>query len=258
MIVHGSASNAQQRRRQIEVGSDLYYKSEWLESGQDPLLSPTIFLVEQPPNTHLQGHFHGENQFQVFVQGAGRIGTHEIGPISVHYAGAYTGYGPLIAGPEGVFYFTIRAVYEVGMMRATDASKMVRGPKRQCVSEQMAPAEPAALARLLSVETEDLIDMQPDGIAARVLRLPPDGEASGIEPSSGGGQFYIVLGGELLHGGKTLQHWESLFVSSDEQAVSIQAGRGGLEVLCLQMAHKDPVYIAAKQAAMSALPAAGA
>ena len=253
MIVHGSACNAQQRRRQIEVGTDIYYKSEWLESGQDPLLSPTIFLVEQPPKTNLPGHFHGENQFQVFVQGAGRIGTHEIGPISVHYAGAYTGYGPLIAGPEGVFYFTIRAVYEIGMMRATDASKMVRGPKRQCVSEQITPTKPAALARVLSVESEDLIAMQPDGIAARVLRLPPDGQAHGIEPSSGGGQFYIVLGGELLHGGKTLQHWESLFVSNDEQAVSIKAGRGGLEVLCLQMARKDPVYVAAKQAAMTAL-----
>jgi hypothetical protein len=255
MIVHGSASNAQLRRRQIDVGSDIYHKSEWLESGQDPLLSPTIFLVEQPPNTHLPGHFHGENQFQVFVRGAGRIGTHAIGPISVHYAGAYTGYGPLIAGPEGVFYFTIRAVYEAGMMRATDVSKMVRGPKRQCVSEQMTPVEPAALARLLRVEAEDLISMQPDGIGARVLRLPPDEEASGVDPASGGGQFYIVLGGELLHGGKTLQHWESLFVSHDEQAVSLKAGRDGLEVLCMQMARKDPVYIAAKQAAMTGLQA---
>ena len=61
MIVLGSASHAQKQRRPIDVRGDTYFKSEWLESGQDPLLSPTIFLVEQPPNTSLHGHFHGEN-----------------------------------------------------------------------------------------------------------------------------------------------------------------------------------------------------
>lgn len=253
MIAIGNANHGKQRRRQIAVGGEVYYKGEWLESDQNPLLSPTVFLVEQPANTSLPGHFHGENQFQVFVRGEGRIGTHAISPITVHYAGAYTGYGPLISGPEGVFYFTIRAVHEAGMMSSSDASKMVKGPKRQCVGGPMVPAEPATLARLLSTEVEDLIAMQPDGIAARVLRLPPQGQASGIDPSSGGGQFYIVLGGELAYGEKTLQRWESLFVSSDEQAVSITAGSGGLEVLCLQMAPKAPVYVAAKQAAMTAL-----
>lgn len=255
MIVVGSASLARERRRPIDVRGDEYYKSEWLESGQDPLLSPTIFLVEQPPNTSLHGHFHGENQFQVFVRGEGRIGTHAIQPVSVHYAGAYTGYGPLISGPEGVFYFTIRAVFEVGTMSTSDSSKMVRGPKRQCVSEPRPPTEPAVLAKLTAVETEDLIAMQPDGIAARLVRLPPGGQVKGFDPASGGGQFFIVLGGELLYEGRALQHWESIFVSSDEAAVWLKAGAGGLEVLCLQMAPKDAIYVAAKQAALAAVTA---
>ena len=48
------------------------------------------------------------------VGGGGTMGRHEIAPIMVHYAGAYSGYGPIIAGPEGVKYFTIRAVHEAG------------------------------------------------------------------------------------------------------------------------------------------------
>lgn len=88
-----------------------FHKGEWMESGQDPRLSPTVFLVEQPANTTLKTHFHGENQFQVFVRGSGSIGRETISPMTVHYAGAYTGYGPLLSGPEGLFYFTIRAVF---------------------------------------------------------------------------------------------------------------------------------------------------
>ena len=257
MIVLGSASLAEKRRRPIDVKGDAYYKSEWLEAGQDPLLSPTVFLVEQPPNISLAGHFHGENQFQVFVQGEGRIGTHAICPITVHYAGAYSGYGPLISGPQGVSYFTIRAVYEVGMMSSTDSSKMVRGPKRHLVSEPKPAVEVSTLAKLAVVETDELIAMQPDGIAASVMRLAPGKSAPGFDPSTGGGQFYVVLGGELLHEGTALHHWESMFVSSDEKTVSLNAGSAGLEVLCLQMAPKDPVYVAAKRAAMNALQTAG-
>ena len=255
MIVFGSASHAEKRRRQIVVDGSVFHKSEWLESGQDPTLSPTVFLVEQPPDTKLHGHFHGENQFQVFVKGEGRMGTHAISPITVHYAGAYSGYGPLFSGPEGLAYFTIRAVFETGKMNSSDPEKMVRGPKRHCVTEPIHPAKASTLAGLAEIETEDLIALQPDGIAARILRLPPAERATGFDPATGGGQFYLVLNGELLHGDSVLRHWESMFVSSDETAISITAGASGLEVLCLQMAPKDPIYVAAKLAARSSLPA---
>ncbi len=255
MIVFGSASLAEKRRRQVVVDGSVFHKSEWLESGQDPTLSPTVFLVEQPPDTKLQGHFHGENQFQVFVKGEGRMGTHAISPITVHYAGAYSGYGPLFSGPEGLAYFTIRAVFETGKMSSSDPEKMVRGPKRHCVTAPKAPAEAATLAVLAEIETEELIALQPDGIAARILRLPSGGRITGFDPATGGGQFYLVLNGELLHGNAVLRHWESMFVSSDETAISISAGASGLEVLCLQMAPKDPIYVAAKLASTATLPA---
>jgi hypothetical protein len=258
MIVYGNAGLADTHRRMVDVKGEAFFRSEWLESSQDPWLSPTVFMVEQPPNATLPGHFHGENQFQVFVDGEGRIGTHTIGPVTVHYAGAYSGYGPLIAGPLGVKYFTIRAVYETGMMSSSDSSKMIRGPKRHLVTEPQAPADTAALAALRGIEKDELIALQPDGIAVSVLRVPAGESASGLDPAGGGGQFFVVLGGQLLHGGTALHRWESMFVSSDEAAVSVCAGEGGLEVLCLQMAPKDPTYIAAKKAALEGLQTAGA
>src|SRR3546814_2657233 len=51
--------------------------------------------------------------------------------ITIHYAGAFTGYGPLIAGPEGLSYFTIRSIHEEGAnILPHAASQMLKGPRR--------------------------------------------------------------------------------------------------------------------------------
>ena len=91
MIVTGTRAHGLTKRRPIDVNGTTFYKSEWMECGADPALSPTVFLVEQPPNTELVSHFHRQNQFQLFVDGAGSIGRETLGAVTVHYAGAYTG-----------------------------------------------------------------------------------------------------------------------------------------------------------------------
>ena len=111
-----------------------------MQGGRGPGLSPTVFLVEQPPNSVLAPHFHAQNQFQVVKDGSGTLGPHAVGPGSVHYAGAFTGYGPLVAGPAGLSYFTIRAVYETGAnflpARARQAAGADRSgmPRGRCMS----------------------------------------------------------------------------------------------------------------------------
>jgi hypothetical protein len=42
--------------------------------------------------------------------------------VVVHYAGAFTGYGPLIAGPQGITYFTLRPVCESGFIPLAQAT----------------------------------------------------------------------------------------------------------------------------------------
>lgn len=65
MIALGSSELGKQRRRAIEVDGEIFYKGEWLEGGTDSALSPTMFLVEQPPGVSLRAHFHAQNQFQL-------------------------------------------------------------------------------------------------------------------------------------------------------------------------------------------------
>lgn len=68
MIVRSARSAS---ARAVVVDGDTYYKTDWLTSGGDRELSPTVFLVEQAPNVSLRTHFHRNNQFQLFVRGSG-------------------------------------------------------------------------------------------------------------------------------------------------------------------------------------------
>lgn len=244
MIVTGTRAHGEMRRRFLQLPDGFaYHKGEWMESGQDPLLSPTVFLIEQGAEKVLPTHWHRENQFQVVVGGQGTMGHHEIGPILVHYAGAYSGYGPIVAGPQGVMYFTIRAVHEQGaMMAATDRDRMIRGPKRQVSSDRYQPLDDAAIAALGAPRCIDLIPLAADKLAAQVWQLPPSGSALALEPAGSSGQFLMVLAGELRHAGQSLGKWETVFVSSDEPAQRLQAGESGAQVLLLQIPPKADVY----------------
>jgi hypothetical protein len=243
MIVVGTRDHGSRRRRPIPVMQDTFHKSEWMESGDDPVLSPTVFLVEQPPGTVLVPHFHRQNQFQLFVDGAGSIGRHPLGPVTIHYAGAYTGYGPLVSGPQGITYFTIRPVCESGFVPVAEAGeRMIRGPKRHAQAGPIALVGKDALAALAEPAHDTLIDPAPDGLAAIASCLPP-GTRHASEPVPGSqGQFVFVLAGSLLHAGRELAPWEHLFADSTEAPLPLIAGAGGAQVVALHVPPRDPAY----------------
>ena len=247
MIVTGSAEQGQSRRRKLRLEDGFeYFKGEWLESGHDPHLSPTMFLIEQGPHSKLATHFHRQNEFQVVVEGGGKFGSHDTKAITVHYAGAYTGYGPIVAGENGLSYFTIRSVFEQGaFMLPQGRDKMVRGPKRQILSKPYPASETAALAARISVETIELFSSQPDGVAATRLLLPPNGEVNAPAGTDSSGQYIIPVAGTLLHGGREFTRWEPIFVSADEPPLPLRAGASGADVLYLRLATRSVEYAAA-------------
>jgi hypothetical protein len=238
MPIFSKPANVIESRRPVVVDGDTYYKSDWMETTRDPDFSPTTFLVEQQPNVSLRTHFHRENQFQLFVRGSGTIGRHSLGPVMVHYAGAYSGYGPIVAGPEGLAYFTLRSVYESGSLTMKDhADQMKRGPKRQLHSDMVPVADETALSRVVDPRIDDLIPLQADGVAARLYTLPPNSRAAGIDSTGSAGQFSLVLGGSLIIGERELRNWEHVFVVDEPPLESI-AGARGAQVVALQLPRK--------------------
>ncbi|MBT2325012.1 hypothetical protein J7E62_22005 [Variovorax paradoxus] len=241
----GSSERARQTRHVRSLPNGFtFHRSEWMEGGRDPLLSPTVFLVEQPPGALLAPHFHTQNQFQVVMAGGGKLGAHEVAAGSVHYAGAYTGYGPVVAGPEGLSYFTIRAVFESGANFIDSArDKMVRGPKRHVQGPPLASAAESELAALAIPRRVHLIEPQSDQLEACVWYLPPAGSIEAPPPAASG-QFHFAMAGSLRHGDGWLSGWECRYVASSEPACLLEAGPQGLQVLVLQVPAKATEYLA--------------
>ena len=180
-------------------------------------------------------HFHREAEFQVVVAGSGRLGRHEVRPITVHYAGQHTGYGPIEAGAEGLWYYTLRPAMDPGALFLPDErEQMKRIAKRHLLADPVTIAsDHQPSARSIAAE-ETLIAPQDDGLAAWLLRLPAGARRQAPRHARSGGQFYLVAEGEMLADGRTLRRLDCGFVSADEQGFVIDAGGAGLEVLALQ------------------------
>lgn len=246
MIFVGTESLRQQKRRSLRLPNGVdYMRGEYMESPRDQPMLPQSFLVEQPANSTILSHFHRQNQFQVVVGGSGSIGRHALQPLSVHYAGAYTGYGPLLAGPQGLDYMTLRPQYDPGANFLPEArDELARGPKRHWTSDQLTPMAADGLRALDAVRVTEVLALQDDGLAVIQYSLPPSASCAALAPGGSAGQFLLVIGGGLEHAGALLQARENLFVSADEPAYALRAGAAGAEVLLLRYPPRDPSYAA--------------
>ena len=243
MILIGTRASGTARRRAAPAMGVVFHKGEWMDSGDDPTLSPTVALIEQPAGFEFMPHFHRQNQFQVFVGGSGSLGRHALAPVLVHYAGAYTGYGPLLAGPEGIQYFTLRPVCEAGFIPlAQRQEKMIAGPKRHAQSEGIAVASPAEMQGWTQMRDDFVIPLGQDGMGARLVQLPPHHAWSCDHPAGSQGQFLFVLEGTLSAGGHTLGRWEQLYATSDAPMPAAEAGDGGVQLLVLSVPCKAAPY----------------
>lgn len=89
-------------------------------------------VVTAPPGHSLRAHYHGVPQFQVFHQGTGRVGRHDVSTVSVHYADALTPYGPIVAGPDGLAYAVLRPRPDAGAhWMPEDRAGVPNGPRRR-------------------------------------------------------------------------------------------------------------------------------
>ncbi|MGE4243114.1 hypothetical protein [Ramlibacter sp.] len=241
MIAFSDRQNAQRMRRPVEVGGVIFHKSEWIDRGAAEGVTPTVFMVEQPPDSLLVPHFHRENQYQLFVEGGGTIGRSPLSPVTVHYAGAYTGYGPLLSGPDGVKYFTIRAAFDTGALTLDESrAEMARGPKRHATSNAIDLSSADDLRSRKQLAREAVIAPQ-DGMGAILFRLPPNARlpVESLGPSVG--QFVFVLNGAVKAPHATLHAWDNFFVP-DGEPCELAATAAGAEVVALHVPPRDAAY----------------
>ncbi|MGE4239834.1 hypothetical protein [Ramlibacter sp.] len=235
MIAFGLESHASTMKKEAVVNGSLFRRRSFMEGERVDDFAPTSVLIEQPPGAVLPAHFHRENQFQVFVQGSGSIGKQPLAGCVVHYAGAYTGYGPIAAGPEGLSYFTLRAQYDFGAGFLPAArSAMLAGPKAHATSEAVARDAQGSHALLGDAQGP---------LYAEQLRLAA-GEKTTLAECAWG-QFVVVLEGTLTAAERKLEAPEQLFFANE--ALALEAGDAGCHLLVLRIPPLDEAYAKAQR-----------
>lgn len=196
---------------------------------------PQAFLVFQPPRTVTPPHFHEVNQFQVFMGGDGLFGKKPAHAVSVHYAGGHTPYGPIVAGEEGLEYFTLRQRWDPGAKYMPERRNMLRKVKREFrMVHEVAQDEPEALRARRGAATETLLEPEADGLACFVTHVGAGMAGTLPDPSAGGGQYHIVIAGTCRHEGKEMRRKSVFYVSADEAPLRVTGGPEGIEILTLQ------------------------
>jgi hypothetical protein len=247
MLVVTSAIEAMKNQRQVHVNGKDYTLSEFV--GAMPLRGhyqdgnevndnglPQGFLVTQPPGSVTPAHFHEPNQFQVFVAGGGRLGAKPAMPLAVQYANSHTPYGPIVAGAEGLSYFTLRQRWDPGAKYVPAAlEKLRKGGQRTRMASGLTLASEAERKARTCSKTETVFEAEADGLAAYILRAGPQQRVRGLpDAREGGGQYLLVVEGGAVHEGNELPKWSTIFVSRDEPPPPVTTGASGLDLLVLQ------------------------
>lgn len=206
---------------------------------------PQLLLVQQEiPESQILPHFHGIDQFQVFMDGDGRLGNHAIAPISIHYTNAWTGYGPIVAGEKGMSYYVMRPGFDsLGSQYvhvAESRQYIKRGPKRFLLAEKVTRKSKEDLLGLTEIEVDRVIDVGADdkdaGVFAHVMSVGPGTSITGTNPRLGGGQVMLVLGGSLTYEGSHMGERAAIAITSEENAVTVKSNSEGAQILYLQYA----------------------
>lgn len=204
-------------------------------------LHPVAFLVEKRPGGVTRPHFHRADQYQVVVGGSGKMGLHDTGSVAVHYTDAFSAYGPIVAADDGIAWFTLRPGWDPGAkyMEMPDNRAELRASRGrhthwEATTNPTPPLDEGALRNVSSIACQQVLEGE-HGLATWRYQIPANAALTGPEPAMGGGQFWVVLAGTLSAAGSTMLGVNStIFVAPDDGILSVTAGPGGAEALCLQ------------------------
>lgn len=194
------------------------------------------FRIDMSAHMELESHFHIVDQFQIFMAGSGTIGRDSVRMITAHYADHHTGYGPLIAGPQGMSYLTLRSKTDAGLVKLSTPNirDLIKPTKRRHrVSSQVTLSIPPVMAHLEEPIVETVMEEKEgdEGMTVKVVRLGAGAEIAAPATEGTGGYYIIVMNGSLLHQGETLEPWSLVWVSHTDVPPMLKAGDSGVEVM---------------------------
>ncbi|HMG44292.1 MAG TPA: hypothetical protein VK611_23360 [Acidimicrobiales bacterium] len=204
---------------------------------------PQGFLVDFEGETTVGAHFHPVDQFQVFFGGPGSwYQRHPIDELMVHYADAYTTYGPF--GTEGglLRFFTLRPDHStLTAYMPGSRDKLLRKGRRNVhvsLTEQAgrcpAPGDAAVHTALADG----------DGLSVHLVTLGPEARIALPTASTPRGEYRCVVSGAIVvddtpYGPRSLGWYER-----DEAPATVESGPDGLALLVLRFPPDTTAHLA--------------
>lgn len=218
--------------------SDVY---QFIGAPKDRSPGPNAFLVRYIPGTSSTTHYHAADQMQIVVEGKGVLGHHELTPYQVHFARAYTPYGPLLPDHEqGWAFLTLRTRPDPeGAQRLSVArDKLVQIRDRRpfqttCKVTFREPVNGVAIEEIPGLGNEE-------GLRGFALTLAPGSATTAPPAAASDGQYLLAVEGELVHDGRLRKALTIAFVGADEAPLRLQAGPSGLKAMILNFPQVAP------------------
>lgn len=208
-----------------------YWRTSFLEPGGDQ--DPQAYLIENSHGATIASHFHDVDQFQVFVRGAGALGQAAVQPYSVHFARAFTTYGPIESRGGGLGWMTLRPRRDLGAkMIDTHREALLNEKGRQPWQRTVSFGYPEAGAADGQVASQQVLEGEM-GLSVVALTLGPGQTTLAGDPMLATCQYVLVTSGGLVDGGRQRGELTVIHVGPGEDAIRIKAGPAGLQCLVL-------------------------
>jgi hypothetical protein len=211
---------------------DGQFATEFIGSKSEDHHGPVAYFVELPAGGTIRPHFHRANQFQLVVRGGGTIGKRPLAPGYLHYADAFTPYGPIQAGAEGLAFLSLRQAGHFG-------THYMPGSKAQQKQRTGRNLTAAVDVVATGATSDSSLDDQDDGVAIHRLEAAP-GEPLPRPPLTHGGAYLIVLAGIAVLDECEFPSLSCLYESPDDaRDECLVAGAGGTVVAYLSYPRLD-------------------
>ena len=195
---------------------------------------PQAYIVEYAAGRPLGLHYHDADEFQVVLAGSGTMGQHELRPGVVHFARAYTGYGPIVAGPNGLSVMTLRAERDSSgpqfLPDKLDALRSVQYRRPWQAWSQALFDEAAELVVELSFSQTGA----GPGFGGYLVIAPPRKKLNMPECTEAKGHYALLLEGSAFAEGREHQATAIEFAPAGQVLQSWSAGNCGARVLLLR------------------------
>ena len=218
----------------VQVSPEGASATDFIGRRKDTSDHPLAFLVSGPPAYVIPPHFHEIDQYQIIVGGSATLGRHDVLAGSIHYADAYTPYGPITATQEGFDYLTLRPKSIIGYHEMPEGGPLLkpvneaRGRRGRMMVADIDAAGPCGTAREALFEEDD-------GIAAYHLAAAP-GAVLPQPQIDHGGAYYVVLEGSIEAAGQVYPPRSCIWVDHGEAAPDMTAGTDGANVAFMSFA----------------------